>query len=95
MNPYNSAAFGFSQAYQAQMSAANAQRRASRSSDTAFANMAADEETSLSGEPTPPVAPNTSLDGMSETDIGQNTDSDLNLLARAKRRASRYLQTQD
>jgi len=94
MNPYNNAAFGFSQAYQAQMAAANAQRQANQASDTAFADDAADDESALRGQPNPqaPTSANENINGYSETDFDQTTDRDLNLLARAKRRASRYLE---
>ena len=93
MNPYNTAAFNFSRAYQMQTAAADAQRRANQASDTAFADMSADSETSLRGQPQPqaPTAPNTNLNGFSETNLTENTNRDLQTLMRAKRRVSKYL----
>ena len=93
MNPYNTAAFNFSQAYQMQTAAADAQRRANKASDTAFADMTADDETALRGQPEPQgvTGPNTQLNGFSEAALNETTDQDLNVLMRAKRRAAKYL----
>jgi hypothetical protein len=93
MNPYNTAAYNFSLAYQMQTAAADAQRRANQASDTAFADIDADNETSLRGQPQPqaPTAPNTNLNGFSETNLTENTNRDLQTLMRAKRRVSKYL----
>lgn len=93
MNPYNTAAFNFSQAYQMQTAAADAQRRANQASDTAFADMTADDETALRGQPEPQgvTGPNTQLDGFSESAVNETTDEDLNTMLRAKRRAAKYL----
>jgi len=93
MNPYNTAAFNFSQAYQMQTAAADAQRRANQASDTAFADMTNDNETDLRGQPQPqaPEGPSTQLDGYSQNNLNEATDQDLNVLMRAKRRAAKYL----
>lgn len=93
MNPYSTAAFNFSQAYQMQTAAADAQRRANQASDTAFADMTADDETSLRGQPQPqaPTEATTQLNGYSENNLTESTDNDLNVLMRAKRRAAKYL----
>ena len=93
MNPYNTAAFNFSQAYQMQTAAADAQRRANQASDTAFADMTSDDESSLRGQPQPqaPEGPSTQLNGYSENNLDEATDQDLNVLMRAKRRAAKYL----
>lgn len=93
MNPYNTAAFNFSQAYQMQTAAADAQRRANQASDTAFADMTSDDETGLRGQPQSeaPVGPNTQLDGYSESNLTEATDRDLDVLMRAKRRSAKYL----
>jgi hypothetical protein len=90
MNPYNTAAFNFSQAYRMQTAAADAQRRANQASDTAFADMTADEETSLRGQPQTPNGATTELNGYSENNLNEAAD-DINVLMRAKRRATKYL----
>jgi hypothetical protein len=93
MNPYNTAAFNFSQAYQLQTAAADAQRRANQAADNAFEDMANDQKIDLRGQPQPQgvVAPVTQLNGYSEDNLNEATNEDLNILMRAKRRVSKYL----
>jgi len=91
MNSFNNAAFGFSKNYQEQMNAADAQRRANQSADSAFAEMSAEDETSLTGQPQPSLNPGGYSANINSSEFDQNTNADVNLLARAKRRAAKYL----
>ena len=91
MNSFNNAAFGFSKNYQEQMNAADAQRRANQSADSAFAEMSAEDETALQGQPQPPMNPNGYSTATNSSEFDQNTNADVNLLTRAKRRAAKYL----
>ena len=53
MNPYDRAAFGFSQAYDMNMRAADEQRRVNRPSTEAFTQELEDERTDLNYSPNP------------------------------------------
>jgi|DEB0MinimDraft_3_1074331.scaffolds.fasta_scaffold04930_3 hypothetical protein len=85
-------AFNFSKAYQDQVFAADQQRRANQGADSAFAQMAADDETDMTGQPTP-QAPSTPMvtygDGL-EGPVDA-LEQDREVMSRAKRRASQYL----
>jgi len=91
MNSFNNAAFGFSKNYQEQMNAADAQRRANQAADSAFAEMSAEDETSLANQPQPSLNPAGYSVDPNFSKFDQNTNADVNLLTRAKRRAAKYL----
>jgi len=85
-------AFNFSKAYQDQISAADSQRRANQGADSAFAEMASDDERNLIGQPTPqpPSAPMEQFgDGVSGP--VDALEQDREILSRAKKRAAQYL----
>jgi hypothetical protein len=97
MDPYAKAAFGFAQAYQMNMQAADEQRKANQPSSNAFAEGVADEETDYRYSPQPqaPAPPNEQYNGMG-TDDGTILDqSNGNSLMRAKQKVSKYLQERD
>lgn len=97
MDPYSQAAFGFAQAYQMNMRAADKQRRANQPASNAFAEDVADEERDYTYSPNPqaPAPPNEQYTGV-EPDGGTVLDqTNGNSLRRAKQKASKYLQLGD
>lgn len=93
MNPYLNAATDFSEAYRKQIDASERQRRADLYSDEAFADSQEEEAASLIGEPTPqaPIPPREYSDGVPNGTAVDMGDDRGNILARAKRRVSSYL----
>lgn len=97
MNPYNQAAFGFAQAYQMNMQAADRQRRANAPSDNAFAEGVSDVENGLTYEPNPqsPAPPSEQYSGIGPDDgVGAEQENG-NSLMRARRKVSKYLNERD
>lgn len=93
MNPYLNAATDFSEAYRKQIDASERQRRSDLYSDEAFADSQEEEASSLIGEPTPqaPIPPSEYADGVPNGTPVDMGDDRGNILARAKRRVSSYL----
>lgn len=97
MNPYNQAAFGFAQAYQMNMQAADRQRRANEPADNAFAEGVSDIESSLTYQPNPqsPAPPTEQYSGVGPDNGIEAGDENGNSLMRAKRKVSKYLNERD
>jgi len=85
-------AFNFSKAYQDQVFAADQQRRANQTADSAFAEMSADEGSELIGQPTPqaPATPTVTYGDGVEGPVDA-LEQDREVMSRAKRRAGKYL----
>lgn len=97
MNPYDQAAFGFAQAYQMNMRAADAQRRANQPSTEAFIQDLSSEDTDFDNAPASPVpvAADEQLNGVTdEFDSAESEDGNSSLI-RAKRKVSKYLKGRD
>jgi len=97
MNPYLNAATDFSEAYRTQIAKSEQQRRSDLFSEEALADTQEEEAASLIGEPTPqaPIPPTEYSDGVpngTPDDMGDNSG---NILARAKRRVSQYLNSKN
>lgn len=93
MDPFTEAAFGFAQAYQMNMRAAEEQRRANQPSTNAFAEDVADEETDYNYSPTPqaPAPPREQYTGIPSDDGNVLDQTNGNSLKRAKQKASKYM----
>jgi hypothetical protein len=97
MDPYTQAAFGFAQAYQMNMRAADEQRRANEPSTDAFVEELNDERTDLNYSPTPqaPTSPTEQYTGIGP-DNGDSFEFDSNdAITRARQKVSKYLQKRD
>jgi len=97
MDPYTQAAFGFAQAYQMNMRAADEQRRANEPSTDAFVEELNDERTDLNYSPTPqaPTSPTEQYTGIGP-DNGDSSEFDSNdAITRARQKVSKYLQKRD
>lgn len=97
MDPYTKAAFGFAQAYQMNMRAADEQRRANRPSSDAFAQRVSDEEQDYNFSPNPqsPAPPEEQYTGI-EPDHGNfMNQTNGNSLMRARQKVSKYLEERD
>lgn len=91
-NYYMPFAADFSQKYQNQVFAADQQRRANQGADSAFAQMASDDDSELIGQPTPqaPTSPMMSYGDGVEGPVDA-LEHDNEIMSRAKRRAAQYL----
>lgn len=92
MDPYTRAAYGFSQAYQMNMQAADRQRRANEPSTDAFVEELNDERTDLNYAPEPqaPTAPQEQSVTSPEEETAFDPE-DTSALIRARQKVSKYL----
>lgn len=93
MNPYDQAAFGFSQAYAMNMRAADEQRKANESSSDAFAEVLNDNRTDLNYSPTPqnPAPPSEQYLGVAPGSVIPGEPGDPEAAFRAKQKVAKYL----
>jgi len=91
-NHYIPFASHFSKVYQDQVFAADQQRRANQTADSAFAQMSVDEDSELIGQPTPqaPSTPTVTYGDGVEGPVDA-LEQDREIMSRAKRRAGKYL----
>jgi hypothetical protein len=97
MDPYTQAAFGFAQAYQMNMRAADEQRRANEPSTDAFIEELNDERSDLNYSPTPqaPAPPQEQYSGGDESNASiLHTHEGSSAASRARQKVSKYLQDQ-
>lgn len=94
MDPYTRAAFGFAQAYQMNMRAADEQRRANQPSSSAFAEGLSDEEQNYTFSPAPqaPAPPEEQYTGITPNHGSFMDQTNGNSLTRAKQKVSKYLE---
>lgn len=98
MNPYDKAAFGFSQAYAMNMRAADQQRRANAPSTDAFVEEVNDERTDYNYSPDPqaPAPPEEQYTGIQSVPAGALEGQDGgNALMRARQKVTKYLRERD
>ena len=98
MNPYDKAAFGFSQAYAMNMRAADQQRRANAPSTDAFVEEVNDVRTDYNYSPDPqaPAPPDEQYTGMeSGPEVDLESQDTNNAMMRARQKVSKYLRDRD